>query len=74
MKKKLLIILSTSILTSCIEPLPPCEGTEEQVYRCESLRIQREQLRRTKAIQVQQNQQIWNDFNAKHVKPLNRRY
>mgnify|MGYP001224366458 FL=1 len=65
--KKLIVVL-TLLLTACIQPLPTCEGTEEQVYRCESLRMQKEQLRRTKAIQIQQNQQIWSDFHDKNVK------
>ena len=65
-------ILLTTLLTSCIKPLPPCEGTEEQVYRCESLRIQKEQLKRTRAIQIQQHNKIWSDFHDKHVNGYNK--
>lgn len=56
---KLLIILLV-LLTSC-QQLPPCAGSEEQIYRCESLRIQEESLRRTRFIQQQQFQQNWNN-------------
>lgn len=48
-------LILLTLLTSCIQPLPPCQGSEEQVYRCESMRIQKEQLRRLKYMQSQQN-------------------
>ena len=55
------------VFSSCAEPLPPCTGNEEQIYRCKSLRLQEEQTRRLRQIQIQQNQLIWNDFNKKYV-------
>ena len=53
------------LLTCCVNQLPPCQGSEEQIYRCESLRIQKEQLKRTKAIQIQQS---INSFNKAYTK------
>jgi hypothetical protein len=70
----LFISILINLLTSCITPLPPCEGDEEQIYRCQSLRIQEEQLRRTRMIQINQNQQIWNDWNKKNVRSYGGRY
>jgi hypothetical protein len=63
----ILIIAALLAVSSCRTPLPPCEGTEEQIYRCKSLRIQEEQANRLRQMQIQQNQLIWNDFNKKHV-------
>ena len=68
------ILILTLLLTACQAPLPPCEGTEEQIYRCESLRVQKEQLRRTKMMQIQQNQLIWDNFNKKYVDRPRYRY
>lgn len=62
--KKIFFLL---LVTGCAAPLPPCEGTEEQIFRCESLRLQKEQLRRTKALQIQQDQLIWDNFRKEHV-------
>lgn len=60
--KILLTILFTVLLTSCIPPLPPCEGTEEQIYRCENLRVQKEQLRINKFRAIQENNRQWNEL------------
>lgn len=60
MKLVLIITLLLSV-TSCIQPLPPCEGTEEQVYRCESLRIQEQQLRVNRFRASQENAKQWRE-------------
>lgn len=70
MKKYLICFL---FLTSCAlrEPAPPCLGTEEQIYRCQSLRNQEKIMKMIRNSEkenaIGQNQLIWDNYRRQHV-------
>lgn len=53
---KIIFIISISILflTSCSHKLPPCQGTEEQIEKCELKRAQEKQTKLLRLIYLKQ--------------------
>lgn len=62
MKKYVFALLF--LVSSCHarQPETPCIGTEEQIFRCQTLRNQEKQMRMMRYMSIQQNQIMWNNY------------